>query len=155
MLHGYILSLIGSLNEADDVLQNTNVVLLSKSSEFKAGTNFTAWACRIAFYQVMAHLKRQKRETLRFDDHLLAQLAEQAEREMQPEDDQAAALRHCLRHLSSRNRDLVERRYAEHGSVEAMSRALGRSAGSISVTLHRIRLALRNCIDRQLARERA
>ena len=63
-LYGYILSLVFSPTDADDVLQETNRVLWQKSTSFERGTNFAAWVFRIAFYQVQAYRRRRQREKL-------------------------------------------------------------------------------------------
>ena len=61
-LYGYIMSLLPDAHQARDVLQETNLVIWRKAAEYEAGTNFGAWVSRIAFYQVMAHRSRQKRD---------------------------------------------------------------------------------------------
>src|ERR1700675_2222510 len=58
-LYGYVLSLSGDPDAANDVLQEANIVLWKQSSQFKPGSNFKAWAFRIAHFQFMAY--RQKR----------------------------------------------------------------------------------------------
>lgn len=54
-LRGFILSLMPGSPDVGDVLQETNLVLWQKRRQFKLGTNFFAWACRIARYEVMHH----------------------------------------------------------------------------------------------------
>lgn len=63
-LLAYILTLYPDRSEAHDILQETNVVLWQKVGEFQVGTNFKAWAFRIAYLQTLAHLKRIKRGPL-------------------------------------------------------------------------------------------
>jgi RNA polymerase sigma-70 factor (ECF subfamily) len=74
-LYAYILSLLGNPDQANDVLQDTNVVLWRSIGEFRVGSNFKAWAFRIAHFQVMACRQRQIRERLFFDDDLLSTLS--------------------------------------------------------------------------------
>ena len=47
-LYAFILSMLPNLTEADDVLQETNMVLWRKREEFEPGTNFGAWARTVA-----------------------------------------------------------------------------------------------------------
>ena len=47
-----LLSLTGNPNEADDVLQNTNLVLLKKREAFRPDADFGAWALQIARLEV-------------------------------------------------------------------------------------------------------
>lgn len=73
-LYAYVLSLLGDPDQANDVLQEANLVLWRNAGEFQMGSNFRAWAFRIAHFQVMAHRQRQLRDRLVFDDELLAVL---------------------------------------------------------------------------------
>ena len=52
-LYAYILSLVLNREKARDILQQTNLVLLEKEREFEWGTNFGAWASRVAYYEVL------------------------------------------------------------------------------------------------------
>ena len=71
-LHAFILSMVWNPAEADDVLQETNLVLWEKSGEFDGSRPFLPWAMRFAQLQAMAWLKRRQRQQDRlvFDDEL-------------------------------------------------------------------------------------
>ncbi len=58
-LYAFILSLVRHPADADDILQETNLVLWRKAGEFEAGTSFEAWSFRVAHFQVMDHRKRR------------------------------------------------------------------------------------------------
>jgi RNA polymerase sigma-70 factor, ECF subfamily len=64
-----------------------------------------------------------------------------------------SALRQCLGKLSGDQRDLILRRYTSGGSVKKLSQEIGRSTGSISQSLYRIRTTLFDCIEQTLAKE--
>jgi RNA polymerase sigma-70 factor (ECF subfamily) len=57
-IYAYVLTLLPDRVAAQDILQETNLVLCRKRDEFEPGTNFKAWAFSIAYWQTMAHLKR-------------------------------------------------------------------------------------------------
>src|SRR5262249_34859663 len=67
-LHLYVMSLVPNRNDAEDILQQTNLVLWREFHQFEPGTNFTAWACRVAFNQVLAWRKRRQRDRLVFSE---------------------------------------------------------------------------------------
>jgi RNA polymerase sigma-70 factor (ECF subfamily) len=46
--------LLGDLNEAQNVLQETNMVLWRRSADFADGTGVAAWARKVADYQALA-----------------------------------------------------------------------------------------------------
>ena len=80
-LYAYILTLLPRPGEASDVLQETNVVLWRDAVRFQPGTDFRAWAYRVAYYQVLAQRRKHRRDRLRFGESLLTILAEQLDGE--------------------------------------------------------------------------
>ena len=78
MLYGVHSVSLPNRDLAADVLQETNLVLC-KAAEFVPGTNFTAWSCRVAYYEVRASLTNKGRDRHCFDDVLLSRLAARAE----------------------------------------------------------------------------
>ena len=49
----FLLAQLGNPDIAEEVLQNTNVVIWSKWKNFEPGTNYIAWVYRIASFEVM------------------------------------------------------------------------------------------------------
>ena len=75
-LRAYIISLMPGASGAEDVLQETNLVLWKKRAKFEQGTNFRAWVCAIARLEVKAHRRQMYRlGTMMLDDDLADQLA--------------------------------------------------------------------------------
>src|SRR5439155_15358209 len=75
-LFAYVVSLLGDINESQNVLQETNMVLWKRSADFLEGTDFRAWARKIAYYQALAYLRLKKRDRHVFDAELLHQLSD-------------------------------------------------------------------------------
>lgn len=146
-LWAYVFSLLPDHVAAQDVLQETNLTLWRKAADFQPGTNFLAWACQVAYFHVLGHRRRLRRDRLVFDDEVLAYLAErQADRAAEP-GDRLLALRGCLDKLPPPSRRLLEERYAPGGSVKDLAGADGRSVAAVSQLLYRIREKLLNCIE--------
>ena len=57
----YIDSLLLNRSDAEDLFQETCLVLWQKFDEFGPGTNFLAWALRVADYKVMNFQTMQSR----------------------------------------------------------------------------------------------
>ncbi len=150
-LYVYILTLVHHPVDADEVLQNTNVVLCSKAREVPSIKSFAAWAQKIAYFEVLAHRKRNARSRLVFSPELIDILAQDAAGEEGLENRRRSALSFCLEKLSDRDRDLIARRYAAGGAVQQLAKEDSRPASSIYRSLERIRLTLLNCIRRSLA----
>ena len=104
-LYAYILSLVGALHDADDLLQETNATLLRKRESFAVGTSFSAWAKRVAHFEVLAWRKRRRKEGHRclLDDELFEALAGADGSDLETHQDRLDALETCLEQLSPRN----------------------------------------------------
>jgi len=151
-LYAYVCSLIGPGAEADDVLQEVNLVLCRRAHEFDGRGQFLTWACRIAYLQVLAHLKQRRRDRcLYFDEAVLADLAGPLGGQVERLDVRLEALRNCLTRLPAQHRQMITVRYAHGGSVQKLATQLGRPVGSVRVTLHRIRQQLLACIENTLS----
>jgi len=152
-VYGYIVSLIPDRNRARDLLQETNITLWRKADNFEEGTNFNAWACRVAYFHVLAFRRKMAREKLVFDDDILDYLAERNDERIAEEGvrDRNNALRQCLQKLPEHHRKLVEDRYQPGASVQKIATEANRTVGAISQTLYRIRHNLMICIEKTLA----
>lgn len=147
-LHGYILTLLPNRDAARDVLQETNMVLWRKSGQFKLGTNFFAWACRIAEFQVRAWTRDKSRDPLALDDELIEALGLTA-RELVPKlSHRVVTLQECMGKLSDRDQSLLKQRYAGGASVKNLAAEAGKTVNAISRSLYRIRCLLLDCISR-------
>jgi RNA polymerase sigma-70 factor, ECF subfamily len=154
-LYAYIRSLVGPWAEPEDILQEVNLVLCRKADEYDGSARFLTWACGIAYFQVLAHLKQHRRDRCVFvDEELLADLAGPLSERVEQLDERLEALRNCLSKLQPAHRRMIATRYASGGSVRKVADAEGRPAGSIRVTLHRIRLLLLGCVERTLKGEK-
>ncbi len=148
-IYAFVLSLMADPHAARDVQQEVNLVLWRKSREFTLGTNFRAWAFRIARLQVLAHRKKSTRDSQRllFDDHLLESIASQAEEAGDRYEERSIALQSCLKNLPERQRAVVIKRYLHSVSVAQIATELRMKANAVSQLLHRSRQALAECIS--------
>lgn len=149
-LLGYIRSLIGDLQIARDVLQETNMVLLRKENDFKPGTNFTAWALRVAYFEVLTWRRKMGRERLIFDDETVQRIAGQAEKLTLHDEQRRDALRLCLKKLPERQREVVSQCYFDDGSVTEIAENFGLKANAISQLLFRAKRNLARCVRQTL-----
>ena len=110
-LYAYILTGLPNLEDADDVLQETNAVLLRNRESFTPGTEFGAWACRVAYFQILAYRKRQQRERGRLlfaDEDLLQSMASETSAQWANREELLLArLEQCISKVSASNRELL------------------------------------------------
>lgn len=150
-LHAFILTLIWHPADADDVLQEANLVLWRKADEFDPARPFLPWAMRIAQLQAMAWLKTRARAKQRLDAALLDTIAAEAMAEADELEPRRRALSDCLQRLSDDHRDLIARRYQPEGSVNDLAAERGSTPNAVSEQLRRIRAALLGCVERKAA----
>lgn len=151
LLYAYIYSLVGDANQAQDILQETNIVLWRRCDELCQASDFAGLARRMAYYQVLASRRDQKRDRLLFSDVVVAQLAEGIDARVDEMDQRQEALRRCLDELVPRQRELICQRYRNGMTTAELARKVGRSPGALDVAIHRIRKLLLGCIQRRLA----
>jgi RNA polymerase sigma-70 factor (ECF subfamily) len=153
-LYGYIHSLVRDLNDADDLFQQTTLILWRKFGEFDRRRNFFSWACGIARLEVANFLRGRGRRRLYFSDDLNLLLIE-AQEEMADEEleDRRDALARCVERLRQRDRELLNECYGESSGVNQAADRRGRSPQSVYNSLRRIRRALFECISRTMAQE--
>ncbi|MEM9185338.1 MAG: sigma-70 family RNA polymerase sigma factor [Planctomycetota bacterium] len=149
-LHRYIYVLLGDLDAASNVLQDTNVALWRKSHQFQLGTNFSAWSRKVAFWEVRAYLRDRKRDRHVFTAELVEQLMQREEEEDPAEVEVRVALRHCLQSVSASNREMLRLRYEEGLAITALAEQVQKTPSAVKVGLMRIRRALMECIQRQI-----
>ncbi len=147
-LRGFILSLQPGFSDADDILQETFLTISRKAETFTPGTNFLAWAFRIARLKVLENYRRIKRSNS-LSIEAIEILAEN------PPDGsflelQLSALRKCVHRLAPKARDLMWRRYSGHQTSEQMAAETGLSSLAVRVALTKARTLLRECVQKQL-----
>jgi RNA polymerase sigma-70 factor (ECF subfamily) len=149
----YLLGLLHNPADAEEALQETNVVLWRKFDQYQAGTNFDRWACRIAYFEAMKLRDRKPWAERLFSNDFVERLAAESDGSLDVLDQRHDALQRCLSKLSEPDRQLVLRRYEEKATTRSVAEALGRSVQGTRKALHRIRMALLECIERTLAAE--
>lgn len=154
-VYAYILGVVPNWNDADEILQETNIRLWSEFDRFEPGTNFEAWAIRVAHFQVLTWRKRASRNRLFFDHSLVELIAQEFEEGSSLTDIRHQALRECVEALEPRQSELLARCYAEGAKIKQVAQSLSRTTASVHKALQRVRLALHKCIRRRLAEEGA
>lgn len=146
----YVRSLLPGDPGAKDVAQQANATLWQKRDDFALGTNFKAWAFSVARYEVLNYRKRQARDArLVFSEELEETFAEELSARNDGAEQQHQALKRCLEKLRPQDRELLMHRYAKAGTLSEFAAQAGRSVGGLKVTLHRLRNALLECMQRQ------
>ncbi len=152
-LFGYIYSLVRDLDDADDLFQQTSLVLWDKFDQFDRSKSFINWACGVARFEVLNFLRSRSRKRLYFSDELNLALVEAHESlEHEVLEERRTALAGCMKKLRQKDRELLEACYERSASMPDVARSRGRSTHSIHNSLRRIRRVLFECVQRGVAR---
>ena len=153
-LFAFIYSLVQNHADAEDVFQQSALVLWNKFGDFTPGTNFAAWATRVAHFTARDFLRSRRRSVPCFSDELLEAIAS-AYRPLGNDGNAARseALASCLQKLSVQDRGLVERCYSGDRDFAEIAKAENRTVAAIYQAISRIRKSLYHCIVRTLAME--
>jgi RNA polymerase sigma-70 factor, ECF subfamily len=152
-LYAYILTLLPHRADAEDVLQETSLVMWDKFDAERPPNDFAAWGCRIAYFKVLDLHKGRRRSRVLFSQAVLERLAETAGEQAAALqlDERREALAGCIEKLRPRDRDLLATRYAEGASTQSTAARVGRSVEAVYKALAKVRQALFECVTRALA----
>ena len=152
-LYAYIVTLLANRADADDVLQETSMVMWDKFDEANPPRDFFAWGCRIAYFKVLDFRKKRGRSRVQFSqamlDHVAETSVEQAEA-LQLEE-RRAALAGCIEKLPAHDRELLAARLSVGATTQSVAAQVGRSVEAVYKALAKIRLALFNCVSKATA----
>jgi RNA polymerase sigma-70 factor (ECF subfamily) len=150
-IFGYIYTLVPHRADAEDLLQETSLVICEKFDQFREGTDFVAWACQIAYWRIRYARQKYARSKLIYNQEVVDALAQTAAAMHEELDDRHLALSDCLRKLHPRDRELLLTRYEPGCGVEEAARRSGRSLEAAYKALARLRKLLLDCVTHQLA----
>ncbi len=145
-VYTYLLTLMPNRSDAEEVFQEVSALLWAKFDEFEPGTNFAAWACKVAQLKARKFQERSARRGQLFSQGMLELL----DVEMQAADEslnaEYAALAECFAQLSSTDRELIQRRYRPGGEPKRLADELEWPIKRVYGELRRIRRTLIACV---------
>jgi RNA polymerase sigma-70 factor (ECF subfamily) len=151
-IYEFILTLVMRQADAEEIFQDTSLILWKKFDSYDPEGNFRAWACRIAYLEVL-QLRRTSRRLQTFSDEALALLAEKAIAHSDDLGRRQTALEECLEKLQPQDREMIEQRYYHRRAPKEIATLKTCSVYSVYRALARVHSALLNCVQIQLSRE--
>jgi RNA polymerase sigma-70 factor (ECF subfamily) len=154
-LYGYLMTLLGNPEDAEDVMQEVSVVMWREHQNFELGTNFTGWLSVIAYHQVQKFWRQRKKKATYLDAAVIEQLASVISKDREVVDIRRQFLGECLEGLPTQDKNLVESVYGSEGpgKIRRHAQQAGVDEAGFYRALARIRRALFNCVQRKLAAE--
>jgi RNA polymerase sigma-70 factor (ECF subfamily) len=152
-IYAYIRTLMGNTADAEDVLQETSMILWDKFSEFDQNSNFVAWSFKIAYFTSQNFRRKQGRSKVVFSNSLFDVIAEKTTQMVPVLDQRHELLNGCIEKLSEPDRKLLRMRYELDASIESTAEQSGRTIQAIYKALSRLRATLFECVNRGMALE--
>lgn len=151
-LQHYVRILVPNSAAADDILQESKIAMWQHFQKFEEGTNFNAWAHRFVFNRVLAYRKRKGRDNDLhiFTDAFYEMLDEKYSKEADRVELKIESLQTCINKLEKDQKTMLKMRYFEKAEIEEVANKIGKTVTAAYRSLSRVRVALRECVNRNL-----
>ncbi|HYG73664.1 MAG TPA: sigma-70 family RNA polymerase sigma factor [Planctomycetota bacterium] len=148
-----VVSLLHNFDASQELVEQVFVEAYLSLDQFERGKDFSFWIKGVARNVVREELRKKTRESKRLEvyrDHLIARLDDDAQAESHESElkESLAGCREKLPEVSARALDL---RYRQGKSFEEIAEEMGRTVEATRQLLSRVRILLRDCIDRRMA----
>lgn len=150
-LHSIILVIVHNQVVAEDLLQETAATLWEKFDQFEEGTNFSAWAIRIAKNKCFEYLRRNEKTKKLFRNEFYTQAADWAVEATQDLSAHLKALDSCCEKLDAKRRSLLKLRYAENVSIKDLAVQFGQPVSTLYNHIAQALDWLRFCMKKTLS----
>lgn len=141
-------------SDADDVFQETGLVLWAKWDLYDKKRCFGTWACGIAKLQALKFVRENRARRVTLNESVLEEVAEAVHKEIQTKDalvGRSDAINKCLKLLDESNRRVIEDRYRHSLSTNTIAERRGMPVQTVYSALSRARRRLADCVRRRLA----
>jgi RNA polymerase sigma-70 factor (ECF subfamily) len=146
-LYAYLLSLVGNSADAEDLLQETSIVLWDKFGEFTPDSDFIAWSFKVARFTALNFRRKQQRSPVLLSQEFFDAVSEATAARVPVLDARYELLADCIEKLSDRDRTLLAMRYEHEASVDSAARSVGKTVAAVYKALSRVRAALFDCVN--------
>lgn len=140
-----------SREQVEEILQETYVSCFERLSQYRMEGTFRPWLKAIARNHLIAQWRERRRFGELQGDAIESLVARDTLKETEDGDERGesdvARLAACLELMPPRARALLERRYFMELPLARLAQQFKRSAATLSVTLHRLRQRLRQCVE--------
>jgi RNA polymerase sigma-70 factor (ECF subfamily) len=152
-LFAYVYAIVRSYPDAEDVVQQASLVLWQKFDDYRADTDFFAWACRVAQLESLHFLRHERRQRAHFSEIFQVRLAA-AMASMRPKTlgMRADALEDCVEKLPAGQRELLLECFDGSKTVAMVAEETGRTTHSVYSSLRHIRGKLLDCVDESVSK---
>ncbi|TWU38710.1 RNA polymerase sigma factor [Novipirellula aureliae] len=149
----FVRSLLFNQEECREVMQEAAVVLWRKFDDSMDSIAFRRWAFGVARMEALTFRRDRARDRHTFGDDVVQLLEQTAQAETALLQRERNALGKCVEKLPADQRELVGSAYEPGVKKSELARKLGWTPMALYKKLHRIRMQLMDCTERELASE--
>lgn len=151
-LRTFIRSLMPTWHDADEVLQQSALVIWRKFDQFdprdkNGGTDFMKWACVIARFEALAYRRKMARDRHVFREDILELMADEGSEEVEERQAEYEALESCLAEMPEKHRSLLVLAYTSGVKVKELAAEAGSTSAAFYMRLNRLRKQLMHCVE--------
>jgi len=144
---GYIYAMLHNMSDAEDIYQQTTLLMWQKFDDFRPGSDFGSWALKIAYHNIK-NFQRSMRRHIFFSDAVMEKVLHSYESQtVKDGEERLEALGKCVRRLSGRHQHILKQRYAENVSIRDLSIDEGKSEAAMAMLLSRLRKTIFRCVQ--------
>lgn len=149
---GYIYSMLHNMSDAEDIYQQTTLLMWQKFDEFEPNTDFCGWALRIAYYNIKNFQRTARRHHAFFSDEVMTRVAKCYESQSaRHAEERLDALSHCVRRLPERHQHILRQRYTDGTSIRVLAEREGKTEAAMTMLLSRLRKTIFHCVQAQFS----
>jgi RNA polymerase sigma-70 factor, ECF subfamily len=137
--------------DVQDVVQDAFIDAAQGITTYDPEYRFYPWLRAICLHRLYKHLRfRRTHRSRDYSDLIEILTAPVDAAEALDDEEKLRALRICVQTLSPEHRSWLERRYVDGIALSELAEKAGRNINALTVAIHRVRCALRACIERTL-----
>lgn len=149
-IYSYLLIMVHNKDSAEELAQETAMLLWTKFDEYEPGTNFGAWAISVARLKSLEYLRKRKQSLMVFDEQFYELVSDRAAKSSDELSNRIGALKACLEKLSDYQVKILSMRFKQNISVKKISQLTGRPVDSLYHLFSKLIKGLRVCVEKQL-----
>jgi RNA polymerase sigma-70 factor, ECF subfamily len=140
--------LVPSVDDADEIVQQTAVALWEKFEQYDPQQPFAPWACGFAVNIARQWMARRQRWKSVLEGNLTNDLLRRRS-ELRPVlNERLVNLERCIERLPDEQRRMLEQYYFRRMPIDSIAHEFRRSVDAVYKSLQRIRRSLRGCMER-------
>ncbi len=150
-LYGFILSLVPNFSDADDIFQDTVLVMSHNFHDLSDKNNFLYWGFGIARHKIIKFRQKATKSPIHFSGDAFDAIVGESVQTLDHLDERTSALEKCMSKLTGSDKALLKMRYEKGLKINRIAEKVNRPVQGMYKVFVRIHLGLRECVKRTLS----